>query len=139
MTVSQETLALVWNLVTQTGDVDDQNKPVPRTTFQAKHQKAKNSLRKKLIGLTEVATAPKDKPKETLVNADLNWEPNRPDFKPAEDRAVVADRFVAGELDLTDKEKEFVKFCALDREEMPDLSDEIIDGFRELTGVALGE
>jgi len=136
MLVSKNTVALIFNVITFTGEIGTDGKPVQRMAFPARSIRAYNSLRKKIVEtLCEVGVVPSDKPVAELVEADIQWLPNSMDFKAPEGTIVRTDRFIDGVLELTDSEKALVKSCITD--EIPVASDKELDELNALTGLSL--
>ena len=136
MKVSKTTAAFLFSIVTFTGEVGTDGNPVRRSAFQARFIRAYNSLRKKIVEAhTQIAIVPSGRKPEELKESDVEWVPNEIDFKAPEGFEARGERFIDGELELTDSEKALVKHCIPD--EIPAVSDRELDEFNQLVGTSL--
>lgn len=131
MQVTKQTAAYVHQLAAFTGNVAD-GRPEQRTTVPAQFQRSLNSVLAKCLARVEVGVGATDL-KEGTPLSELEWLPYSKDFKAEEGKRIYAERFTDGELDLTDGEKRFVKWCVSQRDEVPAVSDEVLNEFEELT------
>jgi len=122
-------LALCFNLVNQTDEVNEQGQHVQRTEFPKAHYIGLKNLKEKLLGTVKV-TIETENASPVVVSLD--------EYKAMEPKPkVLGEAFVESEIELTDKEKAALKYCADDRESIPSVDDEALSGFEELSGFAL--
>lgn len=131
MQISRETAAYLNTLIAFTGEVNAKNEPVRRDSVPAQFQRNRNSLTNKLLARIEVGVGATDL-KEGTPLAELEWLPYSAEFKVEEGKRIWSERWTDGELELTSGEKEFAKFCVRGRDELPVVSDDVLNQFDDL-------
>lgn len=133
MQVTKQTASYVHQLAAYTGNVAD-GKPEQRSSVPAQHQRSLNSVLAKCLALVEAALKPDQMPEGD--DQAPEWVPFSKDFKVPEGKRIVDERWTGGELELTPTEREFVKWCAKQRDQLPVADDATLDEFEALTEAA---
>lgn len=140
MHVSKETVAYLNNIVSLTGEVrteknqltgQEQAVAVRRDTVPAQYQRSFNAVLSKCLSRLEVGLKPDPMPEGADQSSE--WVAYSKGFQLPEGKSLVAERWTDGEMELTEGEKTFVKFCAKQRDELPAVGDETLDEFEALT------
>lgn len=129
MLIKAPTLAYLFILATQTGDVTTDGKPEQRTTVKREHARGHATLIPKLREKIEVAVL-----KEGEDIADYKDDGEVPMEKvewvkiaEQNNRKELNHRFIDSEFSLSDKELNFLKWCLEKRDEPPTASIETLD------------
>lgn len=141
MQTTAQVVQYVHSIVAFTGNSTEQG-PERRTSVPAQFQRNFNGVKDKTEALKEYPVVTKGT-EGNLNPESYEWLRGGKDFKLPEDKLhvgnndkngqfVAAFRFIDGDLELTNGEKQFVKWCASTRDEVPAVDDATLDGYEEL-------
>lgn len=109
-------LNVIFVLCFLSDELSPEGAPIQKQSFPKKHYKAAVSLKKKIVGMLEYKVGEE-------------WKKELQPLEKSEQQ-----RIVAGEFELSDSEKEFVKQCVKEAEEFPTMSEDEYAEFVEILG-----
>ncbi len=128
--VKASVLALAFNLVHYSPELDKDGNKVVRASYPTLHYSGFKSLKEKLLKNVEVTVQEGDTAKTMTLD-----EYNAADPKPS----VVSEKFVDGEVELGEKEKAALKFALSALDELPVIDKETEEGFKAWSGCEYGK
>lgn len=132
---SPELKSIILNLITFEDEVDAEENRKRRQYFPKAFLKGTSEVKTKLIGAMERGVISKDISEEELKKlliTDLQWISMK-DSIPA-DKKFIAERHTNAEVELSESAIKAIKHYYEEREELPEMSEEVIDALEELVG-----
>lgn len=106
-----EIKTVVHKILTLEDEVDDKKTQVKREKIPFEHFRGRKEVVEAIIGQIEIALVPTDK--ESPQMEDVQWVPFK-EFKPSKELRVVGERHSDVVIDVSDKGRAAIAYCAKD-------------------------
>lgn len=130
--VSPTLKSYLFTLVFTTDDVDDNGKPIPRTSFPKDIYRGCSALRKLLVEQCEAGFLPNEKEPKDSKMEDVTWKPAG---ESVEGSRIVLERFKDDDVDFTPQMKDAVSYYFKASKELPPLPEEVLGELESIFGL----